>query len=83
MKRLFREIFPINREEWRSYFDWCINHSKVFYPIGRLLNIFAAVILVIVEILIHILLILLFPLTRIELRICANKDRKQRSKNHD
>lgn len=80
MKKLFWEIFPKNKEEWEWYFDWCINYSKMFYPIGKTLNVCSIVILLVIELFIHVLLIMLFPLMRIELRICANSYRKQKRK---
>ncbi|HEL1675824.1 TPA: hypothetical protein ACIRI2_001986 [Streptococcus suis] len=83
IKKLFWEIFPKNKEEWEKYFDWCIHYSKIFYPVGMLLNIYATIMLFLTELLIYSLVILLFPLTRIELRIHANKARKQRKKNND
>ncbi|HFI0794856.1 TPA: hypothetical protein ACGO8I_001875 [Streptococcus suis] len=72
MKKLFWEIFPKNKEERKKYLDWCIYDSKIFYLVGILLNI-----------LVYSLVILLFPLTRVELEIRANKARKQRRKNND
>ncbi|HFU4362864.1 TPA: hypothetical protein ACGO9G_000818 [Streptococcus suis] len=72
MKKLFWEIFPKNKKGWEKYFDWCIYDSKIFYLVGILLNI-----------LVYSLVILLFPLTRIELEIRANKSRKKRRKNND
>ncbi|HEM3451976.1 TPA: hypothetical protein U1B00_001990 [Streptococcus suis] len=72
MKRLFWKIFPKNKEEWEKHLDWCTHDSKIFYLVGILLNI-----------LVYSLVILLFPLTRIELEIRANKARKQRRKNND
>ena len=83
MNKLFWKIFPKNKEEWEKYLDWCINHSKIFYPVGMLLNIFGTIMLFLTELLVYSLVILLFPLTRIELEIRANKARKQRRKNND
>ncbi|CYX34722.1 hypothetical protein [Streptococcus suis] len=83
IKKLFWEIFPKNKEEREKYFDWCIQYSKVFYPVGMLLNIYATIMLFLTELLTYSLVILLFPLTRIELRIHANEYRKQRKKNND
>ncbi|HEM6081685.1 TPA: hypothetical protein U2B95_000096 [Streptococcus suis] len=83
MKKLFWKIFPKNKEECEKYLDWCINDSKIFYPVGMLLNIFATIMLFLTELLVYSLVISLFPLTRIELEIRANKARKQRRKNND
>ncbi|HEL1931443.1 TPA: hypothetical protein TYI17_002266 [Streptococcus suis] len=83
IKKLFWEIFPENKKGWEKYFDWCLYDSKTFYPVGKLLNIYATIMLFLTELLIYSLVILLFPLTRIELRIHANKVRKQRKKNND
>ncbi|HEM3634842.1 TPA: hypothetical protein U1C44_000265 [Streptococcus suis] len=78
MKKLFWEIFPKNKKGWEKYFDWCLYDSKTFYPVGKLLNIYAAIMLFITELLVFGLLILLFPLTRIELRIRSSKAKKQK-----
>ncbi len=80
MKKLFWEIFPKNKKAWERYFDWCLYDSKTFYPVGKLLNIYATIMLFITELLIFVLLILLFPLTRIELRIRSSKVKKQKEK---
>lgn len=80
MKNLLREIFPKNKESWKKYFDWCLYDSKTFYPVGKLLNIYATIMLFITELIVFGLLILLFPLTRIELRIRSSKAKKQKEK---
>ncbi|MBY4972945.1 hypothetical protein K6V43_06075 [Streptococcus suis] len=80
MKKLFWEIFPENKKGWERYFDWCLYDSKTFYPIGKLLNIYASIMLFITELLVFVLLILLFPLTRIESRIRSSKAKKQKEK---
>lgn len=80
MKKLFWEIFPKNKKSWERYFDWCLYDSKTFYPVGKLLNIYATIMLFITELLIFVLLILLFQLTRIELRIRSSKVKKQKEK---
>lgn len=83
MKKLLWRIFPKSKKGWEKYFDWCINNSKIFYPVEMLLNIFATIMLFLTILLVYSLVILLFPLTRIELEIRANKVRKQRRKNND
>ena len=55
----------------------------IFSPVGMLLNIYGTIMLFLTELLVYSLVILLFPLTRIELEIRANKARKQRRKNND
>lgn len=81
MKKLFWKIFPENKKSWEKYFDWCLYDSKTFYPVGKLLNIYATIMLFITELLVFGLLILLFPLTRIELRIRSSKAKNKRRKN--
>ena len=76
MKKLFWEIFPKNKKAWERYIDWCLYDSKTFYPVGKLLNIYATIMLFITELLIFVLLILLFPLTRIELKIRSSRAKK-------
>lgn len=83
MKKLFWKIFPKNKEEWEKYIDWCTHDSKIFSPVGMLLNIYGTIMLFLTELLVYSLVILLFPLTRIELEIRANKARKQMRKNND
>lgn len=78
MKKLFWEIFPKNKEEWERYFDWCLYDSKIFYPVGKLLNIYATIMLFITQLLVYALLILLLPLTKLELRIRASRVKKQK-----
>lgn len=80
MKKLFWEIFPKNKKSWEKYFDWCLYHSKTFYPAGKLLNIYAIIAQFITGLLVFTLLILFFPLTRIELRIRSSKVKKQKEK---
>ncbi|HEM3080607.1 TPA: hypothetical protein U0826_001339 [Streptococcus suis] len=83
MKKLFWEIFPKNKKGWDKYFDWCLLDSKIFYPVGKLLSLYAAAMLFITLVPIYVLLVLLFPLTRIELRIRSNKVRKQMEATND
>ena len=45
MKKLLWKIFPESKKGWEKYFDWCINNSKIFYPVEMLLNIFATIML--------------------------------------
>lgn len=80
MKNLIWEIFPKNKESWKKYFDWCLYDSKTFYPVGKLLNIYATIMLFITELIVFGLLILLFPLARIELGIRSSKAKKQKEK---
>ena len=80
MKNLIWEIFPKNKESWKKYFDWCLYDSKTFYPVGKLLNIYATIMLFITELIVFGLLILLFPLMRIELGIRSSKAKKQKEK---
>ena len=83
MKKLLWKIFPKNKEEREKYIDWCTHDSKIFSTVGMLLNIYGTIMLFLTELLVYSLVILLFPLTRIELEIRANKARKQRRKNND
>lgn len=83
MKKLFWKIFPKNKEGWEKYLYWCIHDSKIFYPVGMILNIYGAIMLFLTELLVCSLVILLFPVTRVELKIRANKARKQRRRNND
>ena len=80
MKNLFREVFPKNKESWERYFRWCEYDSYTFYPVSKLLSAYATIMLVITELLVYALLILLFPLTRIELRIRSSRAKKQKEK---
>ena len=80
MKNLFREIFPKNKESWERYIRWCEHYSYTFYPVSKLLGVYATIMLVITQLLFYGLIILLFPLTRIELRIRSSKAKKQKEK---
>jgi hypothetical protein len=83
MKNLFREIFPKNKESWERYFRWCKYNSYTFYPVSKLLGVYAIIILVITKLLFYGLIILLFPLTRIELKIRSSRAKKQKEKKND
>lgn len=80
MKKLLWRIFPKSKKGWEKYFDWCLYHSKTFYPAGKFLDIYAIIAQFITILLVFTLLILFFPLTRIELRICSSKAKKQKEK---
>ena len=80
MKNLSREIFPKNKESWERYFRWCEYDSYTFYPVSKLLGACATIMLVITELLFYGLIILLFPLTRIErieFKIRSSRAKKQ------
>lgn len=80
MKNLLREIFPKNKESWERYIRWCEYDSYTFYPVSKLLGVYATIMLVITELLFYGLIILLFPLTRIELKIRSSRAKKQKEK---
>lgn len=76
MKKLFWEIFPKNRTSWKRYFDWCLYNSKTFKPLRKILNIIGTVLLFIFKTSVYLALVLMFPITRAELRIRSNKVKK-------
>lgn len=78
--KLFQEIFPQNKKEWDKYFTYCIHHSYIFYPIGLTLVVMKDVLYFLFEKLLLLCLILLFPLTRIELRVRYDREKMRRIK---
>ena len=77
MIKLLRQIFPQGKEGWLKYFDWCGYHSYVFKPIEKTLDLIKTICEWLLVLLALTALILLFPLTRIELRVRSSKVKKK------
>lgn len=77
MIKLLRQIFPQGKEGWVQYFDWCGYHSYVFKPIEKTLDLIKTICEWLLVLLALTALIILFPLTRIELRVRATKIKKK------
>ena len=43
MKNLIWEIFPKNKESWERYIMWCEYDSYTFYPVSKLLGVYATI----------------------------------------
>mgnify|MGYP000849234689 CR=1 FL=1 len=84
MNKLFKNIFPQDKKQWKRYFDWVIYESKSVYPIFLILKIILTTFEFLMEMIIRIILVITFPITRIELRIRSNKVIRQKGeKQHD
>lgn len=77
MIKLLRQIFPQGKEGWVRYFYWCGYHSYVFKPIEKTLGLIKIICEELLFLLALTALILLFPLTRIELRVRSSKVKKK------
>lgn len=77
MIKLLREIFPQGKAGWLKYFDWCGYRSYVFKPIAKTLGLIEIICEWLLFLLALTALILLFPLTRIELRVRSNIAKKK------
>lgn len=77
MIKLLREIFPQGKKGWLKYFDWCGYRSYVFKPIAKTLGLIKTICEGLLFLLALTALILLFPLTRIELRVRSSKVKKK------
>lgn len=73
VSKIYRQIFPSNRTYWRKYIDYVLNHSQTFKPIKWVFSSF-------VYGLLFVLLIITFPVTRLELKIRAKIIKKQLKK---
>lgn len=84
MKKLLWEIFPRDKKQWKRYFDWVVYESKSVYPIFLTLKIILTTFEFLMEVILRIILVITFPITRIELRIRSNKAIRQKGeKQHD
>lgn len=77
MIKLLRDIFPQGKKGWLKYFDWCGYRSYVFKPIAKTLGLIKTICEWLLFLLALTALILLFPLTRIELRVRSSKVKKK------
>ena len=84
MNKIFWEIFPRDKKQWKRYFEWVVYESKSVHPIFLILKIILTTFEFLLEMILRIILVITFPITRIELRIRSNKVKKKtEEKQHD